>query len=158
MLGEFRLRDLVPSDLPDGRELVARGVHIAEGITTQPSVFCRNRGFAGELDYKLAMAVQGRTMTALTIGLKDWPDTLAGLRHIVAVTADRGFHVDRFIIALDRRMGLPAEMRATAIKETGPLLESDEWVEVAQAVDIQPRSEEHTSDPVTATSRMPSSA
>ena len=104
MLGEFRLRDLVPVGLPDGRELVARGLQIARGITTQPSAFCRDRGFAGELDYKLAMAQQGRTMTALTIGLKDWPDTLAGLRHIVAATADRGFHVDRFIIALDRRM------------------------------------------------------
>lgn len=138
MLGDFRLSDLVPTGLPDGRTLADSGRDLAESISTQPSAFCRARGFAHELDYKLAMARQGRTMTALTIGLQDWPDTLAGLRHIATVTADRGFGVDRFILALDRRMGLPAEMRTTAIKETGPLLESDEWLEVAQGVDIQP--------------------
>jgi methylmalonyl-CoA mutase cobalamin-binding subunit len=137
-LAEFTLRDLIPPGLPDGRELVARGQVIAESITTQPSTFCRNRGFASELDYKLAMAQAGRTMTALTIGLQDWRSTLNGLRHIVSRCADRGFEVDRFILALDRRMGLPAEMRLAAIKETGPLLLEGEWSEVAQAVDIQP--------------------
>lgn len=36
-------------------------------------------------------------------------------------------------------MGLPAEMRAAAIKETGPMLNSEqEWLEVAQSVQIQP--------------------
>ena len=131
--------ELLRSDMPDGKELVAQGKALGSQFEMGVSQFCRNHGVTSELEYKLKMAQEGRFMTAMTIGLQDWPDTLAGLKKIYQVTADRGFYVDRFILALDRRMGLPAEMRANAIKETGPLLANeDEWLEVAQAVDIQP--------------------
>lgn len=125
--------------MPDGNALVSQGKALGATFEMGISQFCRNHGVKSELEYKLKMAREGRTMTAMTIGLADWPDTLAGLKKIYRVTQERGFYIDRFILALDRRMGLPAEMRANAIKETGPLLENEEeWLEVAQAVDIQP--------------------
>lgn len=139
MAADWTLRDLIPEGLVDGRELVARGRQLGDQVAVGTSAFCRAHGFGNELDYKLAMARQGRTMTALTIGLADWPDTRRGLEHIFRECQDRGFYVDRFILALDRRMGLPVEMRAAAIKETGPLLaDAAEWLEVAQSVEIQP--------------------
>ena len=131
--------DLIPDGLPDGRDLVAQGRALSESVEVGVSAFCRAQGVTNELDYKLAMARSGRTMTALTIGLQDWPDTRAGLQYIYEECARRGFEVDRYILALDRRMGLPHDMRAAAIKETGPLLATDdEWREVGQSVAIQP--------------------
>ena len=119
--------------------LVSEGLDLGQQTNMGVSAFCRQHNVASELEYKLKMARQGRTMTALTIGLQDWPDTRAGLEKIYRVCEERGFYVDRYILALDRRMGLPVEMRAGAIKETGPLLVTDaDWNDVAQSVPIQP--------------------
>ena len=134
----IQLADLIPSNLPSGPDLVAEGRRIGAGVTNQPSVFLAARGYTSELDYKLAMARAGRTMTALTIGLQDWSATKDGLNHIVKTANNRGFQIDRFILALDRRMGLPEHMRSAAIKETGPMLVGNEWLEIGQTVDIQP--------------------
>ena len=124
--------------IPNGLELVQQGIAAGNQINMGVSAFCKHHGVSSELEYKLKMARAGRTMTALTIGLTDWPETKKGLEKIFNETADRGFYIDRFIIALDRRMGLPAEFRAGAIKETGPMLTSDmEWNEVAQSIQIQ---------------------
>ena len=126
-------------ELPQGSALVAQGRELGKQLTMGVSNFCKFHGVKSELEYKQKMAREGRTMTALTIGLTDWPETKKGLQYIQQESADRGFYIDRFIIALDRRMGLPAAMRAAAIKETGPMLNSDqEWLEVAQSVQIQP--------------------
>jgi methylmalonyl-CoA mutase cobalamin-binding subunit len=123
----------------DGPALVALGKELGSQVTMGVSAFCKFHGVTSELEYKLKMAKAGRTMTALTIGLTDWPDTKKGLAKIWKETSDRGFYIDRFIIALDRRMGLPSEYRAGALKETGPMLNSDsEWNEVAQSIQIQP--------------------
>jgi methylmalonyl-CoA mutase cobalamin-binding subunit len=123
----------------DGPALVAQGKELGSQVTMGVSAFCKFHGVTSELEYKLKMAKAGRTMTALTIGLTDWPDTKKGLAKIWKETSDRGFYIDRFIIALDRRMGLPPEYRAGALKETGPMLNSDsEWNEVAQSIQIQP--------------------
>lgn len=134
------INDAIPvGAIPDGRELVDEGKKFGNEVSMGISEFCRHHGVASELEYKLKLAQAGRTMTALTIGLTDWPETKKGLQKIWQVSADRGFYVDRFILALDRRMGLPPEFRASAIKETGPMLNSDtEWNEVAQSIQIQP--------------------
>lgn len=125
--------------MPSGNGLVTQGRELGSQITMGVSNSCKFHGVKSELEYKLKMAREGRIMTALTIGLTDWPETRKGLKFIHQEAAERGFYVDRFIIALDRRMGLPPEMRASAIKETGPMLNSDqEWLEVAQSVQIQP--------------------
>lgn len=131
--------ELLRANMPDGRALLAEGKALGDSFEMGVSAFCRAHGVQSELEYKLKMAQAGRTMTAATIGLQDWPDTLAALKKIYKAGQERGFYVDRFILALDRRMGLPQEMRAGAIKETGPLLANvDEWLEVAQAINIQP--------------------
>lgn len=134
------INDLIPAGaIPNGHELVAEGKNFGNEVSMGVSEFCRHHGVTSELEYKLKMEQAGRTMTALTIGLTDWPETKKGLQKICQVSADRGFYIDRFILALDRRMGLPPEFRASAIKETGPMLSSDvEWSEVAQSIRIQP--------------------
>ena len=133
------IKELLPREIPNGIQLVNSGRELGAQITMGISAFCRAHGVTSELEYKLKMAREGRSMTALTIGLQDWPDTRSGLEKIYRTCEERGFYIDRYILALDRRMGLPADMRAAAIKETGPLLVTDaDWNEVAQSVPIQP--------------------
>ena len=92
--------------IPNGLDLVQQGISAGNQITMGVSAFCKHHGVASELEYKLKMARAGRTMTALTIGLTDWPETKKGLELIFKETADRGFYIDRFIIALDRLLHL----------------------------------------------------
>lgn len=78
-------------------------------------------------------------MTAMTIGFQSWAETRQGLQNIHAETERRGFRIDRYIMPIDRRMGIPVEDRHRAAKETGPMIESDQdWYEIGQCVAIQP--------------------
>jgi hypothetical protein len=68
--------------LLDGPSLVAQGKDLGNQIEMGTSAFCKFHGVSSELEYKLKMAKAGRTMTALTIGLTDWPETKKGLEKI----------------------------------------------------------------------------
>lgn len=132
-------RDLLPRDMPSGMELVEQGRKAGDAIDMRVSLFCQHHGVSSELEYKKMMAAEGRTMTSMTIGFQDWPATVRGLERVYNECERRGFYVDRYILPLDRRMGLPIEYQASALKETGPMLNSDaDWNAVAQAVPIQP--------------------
>ena len=48
---------------------------------------------------------------------------------------------DRFNLLAERRMGLPADLRASAPQETGPVLwDEQDWFELTQTVPIQPEA------------------
>ncbi|MDH3387166.1 MAG: cobalamin-dependent protein, partial [Gammaproteobacteria bacterium] len=65
--------------------------------------------------------------------------TAASLARVHRQLAAAGFRLDRAGFALDRRMGLPQQMRAAAAAETGPMLVSNEdWNALAQAAPVQP--------------------
>lgn len=130
---------LLPRDLPDGRGLLGEGARLAADITVGRSLICQEHDVRSELAYKRKMAAEGRIMTTMNIGLQTWADTARALRTIHDETTRRGFRIDRYQMQLDRRMGLPAELRANAAKETGPLLESkQDWQETTGTVPIQP--------------------
>jgi methylmalonyl-CoA mutase cobalamin-binding domain/chain len=130
---------LLPRDLPDGRELLARGHDLAAGVRMGVSLLCEQHGVRTELAYKRRMTEQGRLMTTLNIGLQTWADTARALRQIHDEAERRGFRIDRYQMQVDRRMGVPPAARARAAKETGPLLERDEdWMETTRTVPIQP--------------------
>jgi methylmalonyl-CoA mutase cobalamin-binding domain/chain len=131
---------LLPADLPDGRELINNGRRLAREITMGVSLLCEEFGVRSELAYKRLMTEQGRLMTTLNCGSQTWADTARALRMIHQETTRRGFRIDRYQMQVDRRMGIPPELRARAAKETGPLLETDEdWYETSHTVPIQPQ-------------------
>lgn len=130
---------LLPRDLPDGRQLLGAGARLAADVTVGRSLLCQEYGVRSELAYKRAMAAEGRIMTTMNIGLQTWADTARALRSIHEETTRRGFRIDRYQMQMDRRMGLPPQLRANAAKETGPLLESErDWQETTATVPIQP--------------------
>jgi hypothetical protein len=134
-----RADTLLPADLPSGRALLERGRRLGETVDVGLSLLCEEHGVRSELAYKRKAASEGRLMTTMNIGLQTWADTARALERIHAETQRRGFRIDRYQMQLDRRMGVPAEDRARAAKETGPLLESDaDWQATTRTVPIQP--------------------
>lgn len=131
---------LLPSELPDGREIIEEGRALAAEIQMQPSLLCKEHGVRSELQYKKKMVAEGRLMTTLNIGLQTWAETERALELIYAESERRGFRIDRYQMQVDRRMGVPPESRLRAAKETGPMLETPhDWLATAQTVPIQPQ-------------------
>ncbi len=131
--------ELLPRDLPSGRELLDEGRKIAATFDVGRSLICREFGGTSEAEYKKKMTAEGRIMTCMNIGCQTWGETEKGLRYIWAETEKRGFRIDRFTFQMDRRMGIPPALWHQAAKETGPLLVTDEdWMGTANTVPIQP--------------------
>lgn len=131
--------ELLPRDLPSGREFLDEGRKIAATFDVGLSLICREYGGRSEAEYKKKMTDEGRIMTCMNIGCQTWPETEKGLRYIWAETEKKGFRIDRFTFQMDRRMGIPPELWSKAAKETGPLLVTDEdWMGTANTVPIQP--------------------
>ena len=126
-------------DLPRAARLREQAAADAAAIEIGRSAFLRQQGYASELDYKRAAMRDGRITWHAHIGMNDIDATAGALAHIHQELSARGQQLDRAGVALDRRMGLPAERRAAAAAETGPLLAApDDWRQLAQAAPIQP--------------------
>jgi methylmalonyl-CoA mutase cobalamin-binding domain/chain len=130
---------LAPADLPDWHELVHKASEIASDIRIPSTLFREHYGVRTEEEFRLRMAREDQVIAHINIGLRTWKDTAEALKYINAEAARRGFPVHAFHLLVDRRMGLPPEMRRCAPQETGPMLESDrDWYEVAHTVPIEP--------------------
>lgn len=131
--------NLIPRDLPDGRELLVAGAEIGRQTIVGLSLLCETHGVRSELEYKQKMRAEGRLMTTMNVGLQTWADTARAIELIHRETAERGFRIDRYQMQMDRRMGVPPASRLRAAKETGPMLESaDDWVATTRTAPIQP--------------------
>ena len=138
MISEKKV-SLLPTDMPDGKALLAEGRKAGEEFEMGISLLCEEHGVRSEPEYRRKMLKEGRLMTAMNIGLQTWQDTAEALRIIHEETKRRGFRIDRYQMQLDRRMGLPPELWGRAAKETGPMLVTDEdWLGTTRTVPIQP--------------------
>jgi hypothetical protein len=129
----------IHSSLPDFNLLRAQAKSLAAQISIGRSAFLDAYGVGSELEYKQQAIRDRQVMYHAHIGLNDIGSTAAAVAKIHQQLTVRGFHLDRAGFALDRRMGLPPEMRAAAAAETGPMLEQQQdWSALAQAAPIQP--------------------
>jgi methylmalonyl-CoA mutase cobalamin-binding subunit len=73
------------------------------------------------------------------VGMNDIDATADALVRIQQELSSREFRLDRAGFAVDRRMGLPSELRDAAAAETGPMLvQPEDWSALAQSAPIQP--------------------
>ena len=131
--------ELLADNPPSGHLAVAQGIAIGRDLSLGRSRLCRESGVESEVDYKRQVLAEGRVMTAMNIGMQSWHHTARALERIHRECEQRGFHVDRYQMNLDRRMGLPRQFWSRAAAETGPMLETPEdWAAVGEVVPIQP--------------------
>jgi methylmalonyl-CoA mutase cobalamin-binding domain/chain len=140
------LTELLPADLPDGREAVEEGRAMAPGIERARSLFCEEKGVASEREWRQRARAEGFTCTCMNIGLATWADTREALGLIYEDALSRGVRPpDRFNLIAERRMGLPKDKRADAPQETGPVMMTEQdWWELAHTVPIQPEAADNT--------------
>jgi len=136
------LRDLIPSDLPDGREIVAEGLALGKKTVVGESLYCKEKGVKSEREWREIAREKGIPCTCMNIGLSTWDETREALQNIYEDALVRGVRPpDRFNLLAERRMGLPKNQRADAPQETGPCLWDDkDWWELTQTVPIQPEA------------------
>jgi methylmalonyl-CoA mutase cobalamin-binding subunit len=135
------LVDLLPTDLPDDRELIADGLALGRGVQRSVSLYCQEKGVVAERHWREQARELGVPCTCINLGLATWSETREALVLIYEDALRRGIRPpDRFNLLAERRMGLPKHMRADAPQETGPVLWTDQdWWELAHTVPIQPQ-------------------
>ncbi len=133
------LRDLIPSDLPDGREVVAEGVALGNTINMGRSLYCEEKGVGSDREAHEVAREKGIPLTRINIGLSSWDETRLGLENIYEDALSRGVRPpDSYNLLAERRMGLPKDTRAEAPQETGPCLWTEkDWWELNHTVPIQ---------------------
>jgi methylmalonyl-CoA mutase cobalamin-binding subunit len=124
-----------------GYELLADGRRLGESARVGSTRLLRREGVAAEADYRRAGRERGQIFTAMNIGMKDWPETVAAVRSIEEHCLARGVRPpDRYQLIPERRMGLPSSVRREAPGETGPMLwDSGDWWQLGNCAElIQP--------------------
>jgi methylmalonyl-CoA mutase cobalamin-binding subunit len=131
--------ELACRPLPKANQVIAEGRAIADQIDIGLSRFLDKFGCSSEAEYKAQCVKEGHIMYHAHIGMNDAQATVTALQQIDSVAKANDFRIDRAGFALDRRMGLPAEIRHAQPAETGPMLANHfDWDQLAQCADIQP--------------------
>ena len=121
-----------------GRNLLDEGRAAAAALPVRRSLFCQANDAASEVDHKRRAKANGTVMYHAHIGLADWPSTERAVIEVQSTLSDRGFTLDRFGLCISRAMGMPADRRAGFPKETGPMLDANDWARVADAAPSHP--------------------
>ena len=139
---EIDLGQLIPADLPDGRDAVRAGRELAKSVERSRSLYCEEKGVGSEREWRERARDAGIPCTTMNIGLNTWADTRTALENIYESCMSRNVRPpDRFNLIAERRMGLPKDKRAGAPAETGPVLWTDQdWWELTHTVPIQPEA------------------
>ncbi|MDG2481917.1 MAG: hypothetical protein P8Q36_13780, partial [Alphaproteobacteria bacterium] len=100
------IADLIPKDLPDGREVVAEGKALGETVEMGLSLYCEEKGVTSERGWREIAREQGTPCTCMNIGLSTWAETREAMGNIYEDALSRGVRPpDRFNLLAERRMG-----------------------------------------------------
>jgi methylmalonyl-CoA mutase cobalamin-binding subunit len=141
---QVELEQLIPAGIPDGKQLVREWKERAKAIPVGRSLATESRNAVSDRAFKERCRDDGTLTTYINLGYKTWAETRDGLREVAAAGANRGYKLDRISLISDRRMGLPADMRADAIAETGLMMYSEaDWMGAARDTDVEPLWNDH---------------
>jgi methylmalonyl-CoA mutase cobalamin-binding subunit len=141
---EPQLEELLPADLPSGPALVKAGRDRAAAFEIPASKYCRERGVRSEREYKAIARDSGILTTFINIGYETWEETASVLNELAARGRANGYVIDRATLIVDRRMGLPPELRTGAVRETGLMFDDlDEWLSTGEDVATQCQYADH---------------
>ena len=134
-----KIQTILEVELPSGASVINAGHKITKDIHIGRTAFMNKMGVDSELDYKRQCIRNKQIMYHAHIGLNTWQDTAEALAFLYKIAEESGFTVDRAGICLDRRMGLPKNLRDKIPAETGPMLDAgQDWSQIGQVVPIQP--------------------
>ncbi|MFC1950420.1 hypothetical protein ACFLWD_02005 [Chloroflexota bacterium] len=128
------MSELIPKDLPKGKDLVQEGIKIGENIELGKSPFLQKRNVRCENDWKRMQAEKGNIQWNPILGLGSVDEQVEGLKYLWEWSKKVGLEFDRCDSISSRVTGLPLDMRNKAPKETAFIFEDpNDWVRIAQA-------------------------
>jgi len=144
MTDAYEPGSLLPDDLPNGMDLVRAGRERARKLPDVRLRYAVERGVASDREYKERCRDSGQITTYINLGFKTWAETRDALANLKDRGRTLGFDLDRVSLIPDRRMGLPPELRASALEETGIMMYAPEdWNGAGQDVDVAPIWNDH---------------
>ena len=134
-----KIQKILEAELPSGGWASNEGFALAKDIRIGRTAFMDKIGVFSELEYKRQCIKNKQIMYHAHIGMNTWQNTIEALALLHKTAEESGFVMDRAGICLDRRMGLPKNLRNKVPAETGPMLETNQdWSQVGGVVPIQP--------------------
>src|SRR5262245_57370913 len=84
------LGQLVPADLPHGREAVEAGRELARGVERVRSLYCEDKGVGSEREWRERARERRIPCSTMNVGLNTWADTRVALENIYESCMSRG--------------------------------------------------------------------
>jgi methylmalonyl-CoA mutase cobalamin-binding subunit len=132
------MADLIPKDLPKGKETLEEGRKIGRELELGVGAFCREKNVKSIAEYRMKRAQQGEITWHMIIGLPTLEDQIDAIKDIYKWGQETGVHIDIGQICPDTRMALPPEMWDKAPRGSSFMLNGlEDYVRLAQAAPIQ---------------------
>lgn len=132
------MSELIPKDIPKGRDVVAEGRKLGETVELGVSAFCREKNVRSVTDYKQMRAKKGLITWHMIMGLSSLEEQVEATRDIYEWGQKTGVEIDIGQIIPDTRMALPPEMWAQAPRGTSFMLNGvEDYIKIAQVAPIQ---------------------
>ena len=129
----------LPSDLPDGCELVTQGRLLGKAAMRGVTPFCELHGVQSEAQFKAAQAEAGDLSWCMIMGLSSVDDQVAGLRYLHDMGQSTGAVIHRGLVIPNWISGLPQQVRRQAPAGTSFVLDGvEDHRRIAEAAPIQP--------------------
>jgi methylmalonyl-CoA mutase cobalamin-binding subunit len=129
----------LPEDLPNGRELVAKGRATGDQVEVVPSAFCELHGVRSEAQFKAAKAAAGELTWSMIMGQASVDEQVEALKYLHELGSGSGYVIDRGLVIPDWTSALPPDVRDKAPKGTSFVLDGlADHIRIAQASPIQP--------------------
>ena len=131
------MSQLIPEDLPKGKEVVQEGIRIGNTFEMGKSAFHRYRNVYSESEFRRMQIENGIINWQAEIGLSTVQEQVEGLRYLWEWGKSKGVEINRALSIPSMLNGLPPELRGKAPKPTSYVYESPEdFVRIAEAAPI----------------------
>ena len=131
------MSQLIPEDLPKGKEVVQEGIRIGNTFEVGKSAFHRYRNVHSENEFRRMQAEKGIIQWNPQVGLSTVEEQVEGLRYLWEWGKSKGVEINRALTIGSMLNGLPPELRSKAPKPTSFVFENPEdFVKIAEAAPI----------------------
>lgn len=133
------LASLIPTEIPDWKKSWEEGYAIGEGITIPRTPFMEKYGVKNEIEYRLAMAREGKMTWQINTGLSSVEEQVAALKAAEKFNEETGLRIS-FAHQLPKNIvGTPKDKRENIPTALGFDLDAPEdWLKISMASTIQP--------------------
>lgn len=132
------IKNLVPENLPDGKELVKEGYEMGKDITPIKGPFLEKYGYDSYLDYRKDLCRQGKINWQFLLGLATMEEQLDAIKEVDKFCERTGINARTVQAIPSSLVALPVEYWDKAPKPTSYIMQGEEdWIKEATVAPVQ---------------------